>query len=751
MAKIKSFTDEAVLVFDYADRAVLKSGRVIINTASLFDGIQRLFKLDPNKQFQEASSQLSEILGKYGITGKLFNDAYNDLYPASSTALAPGTETILNNDALNVKDVLIMKCRQEQASQTPIDILVQLFSNKTYELYKVFNKVSSNMEKAYNKAVSENVAEEDLPTTSFDVNLLYEDVRRTFVKRTVKAVKSLESDAMKQFLTNVNADVAQSSDKFIGMTGEILAAKCGLAGRKKKCIILKGKPGVGKTALVRGLADAINRNDDTLPDFLRNVVIYELHIDALVAGSQFRGMFEERLRTILEAVSKLPNVILFIDEIHTLVKAGSGGSDAGGDTNASNIMKPYLSSGKLWVIGATTTDEYNEFLAKDKAIIRRFKSVLINEPSKEETIKIMEGTLPANTDFFKKELEDGLLEKIYTLSEQYDIGVSNPDKALTMMESGFAYARVCHQESKKVTADDVIKAVALDYDLDITPNKAAATRKELLNVLLGQEKPLTQLSDHLDDIECGIVDPMKPKGVYFFAGPTGTGKTEACKILAKKMCGNEKKLHLIQGSTLMSETGVSTLFGADAGYVGYQRTSDFLAWVKQNPDGIILFDEIEKAHPAVFKSLLGILDEGGTRDKGGNFVSFRGNIIIFTSNLGFGKTAHQGSGMLKQSHTSDSAIEDIKKHFSPEFIARLDDIIVFNRLTPKIVDKLINRYLAKYNKQSGLNIEFTPADIRKIKKMSDIQNQGARIVEHSVKQMVGIVNRRNRKELVNNE
>ena len=742
--KLKVFTDDAWKIFEFADRSSLKNGRVIINTATLFDGVQRLFKL--NTAYAADASKLSEIMGRYGINNKLFNRAMDDLYPASDTELADGTETQLSIDARNVTDCLKMKFYQEKASQTPIDVLVQLFSNKTYELYNVLTQVSNNMAKDYDEAVNNGVAEEDLPNTSFDVNLLYEDIRKEFVKQTVKTIKSLESDAMKAFLTNVNKDVAESSDKFIGMSGEMLAAKVGLAGRKKKCIVLKGKPGVGKTSLVRGLADAINRNDDTLPDFLRGTVIYELHIDALVAGSQFRGMFEQRLRAVLDAVSKLPNVLLFIDEFHTIIKAGSGGSDAGGDTNASNIMKPYISSGKVWIIGATTTDEYNEFVAKDKAIMRRFKSVLINEPSKEETIEIMKGTLPINEDFFKKTLDDGLLERIYTLSEQYDIGVANPDKALTMLESGYAYARTCHQNAQKVTLEDVVNAIALEYDLDISPNKAEATRKELMDKLLGQEKPLSVLSDHLDNIESGIVDPMKPKGVFFFAGPTGTGKTEACKILAKKMCGNEKKLYLVQGSTLMSETGVNTLFGADAGYIGYKQTSDFLAWVKQNPDGIILFDEIEKAHEAVFKSLLGILDEGGTRDKGGNFISFRGNIIIFTSNLGFGKSAHQGSGMLKQTHTSDSAIEDIKKHFSPEFMARLDDIIIFNRLSPKIIDKLINRYLDKYNKQAQLNIEFTPSDIRKIKQMSDIQNQGARIVEHSVKHMIGVVNRRNRKD-----
>ena len=449
--------------------------------------------------------------------------------------------------------------------------------------------------------------------------------------------------------------------------------------------------------------------------------------------SQFRGQFEQRLKNILDAVSKLKNVILFIDEFHTIIKAGGAGSDSGAESTGANIMKPYLSRGDIWVIGATTNSEFNEYIAKDKAIVRRFKNVNIHEPSKEETIEIMRGIIPLNDKYFNKTMREELLSKVYELSTQYNLETYNPDKALTMAEAAYAYSVICREQNKDVTIDDMMNAIALQYDIDITENKAAETRSFAKEFLLGQEKPIEAICKYLDMIELNVVDPEKPKAALLFCGPSGVGKTEMAKIIAKKFTGSERNLITVEGSTLQSETGVSTLFGADAGYIGYQKTSDFLSKVKQTPNCVVLFDEIEKAHPKVFKSLLGILDEGYAKDKGGDKISFKNAIIIFTSNLGYGSSNHTGQGMMGTKPSDGTAKTAINKFFSPEFLGRIDETIIFNRLDNKVSNSLIERYREKYEKLSGIKVEFTKGDLARIKKSADISSFGARNLDHVVK------------------
>lgn len=440
-----------------------------------------------------------------------------------------------------------------------------------------------------------------------------------------------------------------------------------------------------------------------------------------------------RLITILDAVSKLKNVILFIDEFHTTIKAGSSGSDSGGDSSGGNILKPYLSRGDVWVIGATTDDEYNEYVQKDKAISRRFKKVLIHEPSKTETIEIMRGVLPVDCKFFDKTMEEELLEKVYNLSTQYNLETANPDKALTMLESAFAYSKICRENNKEVTLTDMINAIAVEFDINMSETKAQDTREFAKSFLLGQDTPIDDICKYLDMIDLNICDPEKPKCSLFFAGPTGVGKTEMAKIIAKHFTGSERNLITVEGSSLQSETGVNSLLGADAGYVGFKQTSDFLAQVKQSPNCVVLFDEIEKANKTTFKALLSMLDEGYIKDKGGNKISFRNAIIIFTSNLGFGSTNHSGSGMMSRSTNSGTAINEINKFFSPEFIGRLDEIIVFNRLSNDVADKLISRYCDKYSRLSGITVKFTKTEVEEIKEDADISTLGARNLDHTVK------------------
>jgi len=736
MAKVNPLNDDIINVIQYASNAALKKGQTFVNTALLFDGIQRLFALKP--EFKDLSAKLKTILGQYNIDSGKFNNAYGDLYPMSEE-LPKTVDTELEDDALNVYETLKIKAMTEKRQQTAEDLLLQLFVNNSYKLYLVFSRISDNMKSEYEAAVDANVAEEDLPPVGFDVNLFYADMRKLLAKVTVKEIQSLETDEMQKYLTNINKFVASRKDlKFVGMNREITALEVALAGRTKKSAVLVGPAGTGKTSLVWELANRINNADPSIPELLRGTVIYELHMDALVAGSQFRGQFEQRLKTILDAVSKLKNVILFIDEFHTIVKAGgSGGEESGGDSTGANIMKPYLSRGDIWVIGATTNDEFNAHVEKDKAVSRRFKKVLVQEPSKEETLEIMRGVLPVDCEFFNKDASEEIIDRIYTLSNQYNMSSANPDKALTMLESAFAYSKVCQAENREVTVDDMLKAVELEFGLTMSKTKAADTRKALKEKLYGQEKALDKVCDYLDMIDLNIVNPERPKAVLFLAGPTGTGKTETAKVIAKYFTGSDSNLVTVNCNTLTDQTGTTSLFGSNPGYVGYKPTSDFLAQVKQKPNCVVLFDEIEKAHPEVRQSLISLFDEGFVIDKAGNKISFRNTIILLTSNIGFGEVNHNGSGMMACQKTSESAITAINKKFSPEWLARVDDIIFYDRLTPKVIGALIERYRKQFAEYSEIDVPFTSKEIKHIKDNAQIETQGARNIEHAVKVAYG--------------
>lgn len=717
-------------ILEEASMISLNKGITEIDTGVLFLAIINFLQNSKNKEYFDLKSDVFKILDRYNLNYINIDNAYNSLYGIKES-LPFDTDTNLSSDVLNVIEQLKAKAKDEEHTMGITDLLQTLFSNIEYELFNVLDKCNLMQEKAYDDAVKNNVSPNDLPENGFSVNALYDEFRQTLLKYNVREVKSLEDDKLKKYLTNINKYVLKHKDmRFIGMKQEFLALEVALAGRTKKSAVLVGPAGTGKTTLVYMLANAINNNSADLSENLKNKVIYELHLDAIVAGTQFRGQFEQRILNILDTVSKLDNVILFIDEIHTLAR--SGGNE--GDLTAANIIKPYLSRGDIQVIGATTNDEFNEYLEKDKAISRRFVKVLVEEPTKEETLEIMRETLEINEEYFAKEMHESLLSKIYELSLQYNMHSANPDKALTMLESAFAYSKVCKEENKEVLLDDVINSIRVQFNINMSNTKVLDTKNDLEKEVLGQDKPLKEVLEYLNMIELNIVDPEKPKCNLLFAGPSGTGKTFTAKLIAKNFTGSEKNLITVECSQLQQETAVNSLFGSDPGYVGFKQTSDFLAKVKQNPNCVVLFDEIEKAHSSVFKSLLNILDEGYATDKGGNKVSFRSAIIIFTTNLGYGKTNKKGTAFMSLGkNDEESAIDAINNHFSPEFLGRLDKIIIFNRLDNKVSDKLITRYKEKYEKLSGLTCKFSKTDIEKIKEEANMHDFGARNLEHTVK------------------
>ncbi len=727
---MKILHDDINKILDEASMITLNKGLTNIDTGIIFLAIINFLNNSKNKDYFDIKTDVFKILERYNLNYVNIDLAYNELHP-NKEKLSFEVDTTLEPDALNVIEQLKNKAKAEERTMELTDLIYTLFLNVEYELFNVLDKVNLMKQHEYEEAVKNHVEDKDLPENGFSVVALYQEFTEEMVKYSIREVKSLEDDKLKKYLTNINKYVLKHKDLcFIGMKQEFLALEVALSGRTKRSAVLVGPAGTGKTTLVYMLADAINKNSKELASNLKNKIIYEMHLDALVAGSQFRGQFEQRILNILDTVSKLDNVILFIDEMHTLVR--SGGNE--GDLTAANIIKPYLSRGDIQVIGATTNDEFNEYLEKDKAISRRFVKVLVEEPSKEETIEIMRETLKANEVFFGKTLGEELIEKIYDLSLQYNMHSANPDKALTMLESAFAYSRVCKENNKEIVIDDVIESIRVQFNINMSDTKVKDTKEELEKNVLGQDKPLKEVLEYLNMIEYNIVDPEKPKCNLLFAGPSGTGKTFTSKLIAKNFTGSEKNLIVVEGSQLQQETAVNYLFGSDPGYVGFKQTSDFLAKVKQNPNCVVLFDEIEKAHSSVFKSLLNILDEGYATDKGGNKVSFRNAIIIFTTNLGFGTNNKKGTAFMSSGKSdNEAAIDAINRHFSPEFLGRLDKIIVFNRLTEKVSNELIKRYQEKYEKLSGHKIHFTSGDINKIKEDANIHDFGARNLDHVVK------------------
>ena len=717
-------------ILDEASMISLSKGMTSIDTGIIFLAIINFLNNSKNKDYFDLKASVFKILDRYNLNYVVIDNAYNAIFQPLE-ALPFETDTTLAPDSLNVIEQLKKKASDEERTMGLTDLITTLFVNVEYELFNVLDKANLMMQAEYEKAVANKVEAKDLPDNGFSVLNLYQEFSQEMAKYSIREIKSLEDDKLKKYLTNINKYVLKHKDMcFIGMENEFLALEVALSGRTKRSAVLVGPAGTGKTTLVYMLAQAINKNDEKLAKDLKNKVIYEMHLDALVAGSQFRGQFEQRILNILDTVSKLDNIILFIDEMHTLVR--SGGNE--GDLTAANIIKPYLSRGDIQVIGATTNDEFNEYLEKDKAISRRFVKVLVEEPTKEETIKIMNATLAVNENYFGKEMQEALVEKIYDLSLQYNMHSANPDKALTMLESAFAYSKVCKANDKEVVLDDVIESIKVQFNINMSDTKVKDTKRELEQNVLGQAEPLKNVLDYLNMIELNIVDPEKPKCSLLFAGPSGTGKTFTAKLIAKNFTGSDRNLITVEGSQLQQETAVNYLFGSDPGYVGFKQTSDFLAKVKQNPNCVVLFDEIEKAHSSVFKSLLNILDEGYATDKGGNKVSFRNAIIIFTTNLGFGSNNKKGTAFMSSGKSdSESAIDAINNHFSPEFLGRIDKIIVFNRLPDLVSNELIKRYQEKYEKLSGIKVNFTRTDIKKIKEEANIHDFGARNLDHIVK------------------
>ncbi len=487
-------------------------------------------------------------------------------------------------------------------------------------------------------------------------------------------------------------------DPLIGRKEEVNRTIQILCRRRKNNPLFVGEAGVGKTALAEGLAKKIV--DDEVPEILEGNTIYSLDLGALLAGTKYRGDFEKRLKAVLNQLKKEPKSILFIDEIHTIIGAGAA---SGGAMDASNLIKPALSTSDLRCIGSTTYQEYRGIFEKDHALARRFQKIDVTEPSAEETYRILEGLRSRFEDYHNIKYTKQALRTAAELSERYINERHLPDKAIDVIDEAGANQQLNTPSKRKKTIgvkeiEAIIASIARIPPKNISTSDKNSLKKLARNLKLvihGQDKAIETLDDAIKMARAGIGREDKPIGAFLFAGPTGVGKTEVSRQLAKLM-GIE--LIRFDMSEYMERHTVSRLIGAPPGYVGYDQGGLLTEAISKHPHAVLLLDEIEKAHPDVFNLLLQVMDHGTLTDNNGRKADFRNVILIMTTNMGAEAMSRSSIGFTKQDHSSDGA-EAIKRGFTPEFRNRLDAIVQFAPLSEKVMEQVVDKFIFELETQ----------------------------------------------------
>ena len=636
------------------------------------------------------------------------------------------------------------------------------------------------------------------------LRLLSEDSPITnYSDSTFSSDKDANTPTLNQYGKNLTTLAKESKlDPVIGRKNEIQRIIEILSRRTKNNPVLIGEPGVGKTAVVEGLAQMIV--DNKVPEILKSKRVVSLDMSAMIAGAKYRGDFEERLKNVLQEIKKAGNVILFIDEMHTIIGAGS----AEGAMDAANILKPLLSRGEIQIIGATTLNEYRKHIEKDAALERRFQTVIVDEPTIEDTIKILDGLKDKYEAHHKVKITDEAIKAAVILSERYINDRFLPDKAIDLIDEAcskiklktvtmpknivdmekklekiskekeeaiisqsFEEAAKLRDEEKElkgkiskarekwqkkednkepsVNEEDVANVVSSWTKIPVTKlTKTEAEKlknldKDLKTRVIGQDEAVDALSRAIKRARVGLQNENRPIGSFMFLGPTGVGKTELTKALAQNLFGNETQMIRLDMSEFMESHSVSKLIGSPPGYVGYDEGGQLTEQVRRKPYSIVLFDEIEKAHPDVFNMLLQILDDGRLTDSTGRTVSFKNTVIIMTSNAGARNIVeHHSIGFISKEDskkdyekTKEEVMGELKKIFRPEFLNRLDDIIVFKKLSGESIEKITKLMLDEFVKRANnKNIEVSISDdvIKYISKVGFDDTYGARPLRRAI-------------------
>ncbi|MBD8907704.1 ATP-dependent Clp protease ATP-binding subunit ClpA [Methylorubrum zatmanii] len=508
-----------------------------------------------------------------------------------------------------------------------------------------------------------------------------------------------KGDALEAYCVNLNKKARDGKiDPLIGRHSEVERTIQVLCRRQKNNPLLVGDPGVGKTAIAEGLARKIIQNE--VPEVLADATVFSLDMGTLLAGTRYRGDFEERLKQVMKEIEAHPNAIMFIDEIHTVIGAGA---TSGGAMDASNLLKPALASGALRCIGSTTYKEYRQYFEKDRALVRRFQKIDVNEPSIPDTIEILKGLKPYFEEFHKLKYTTDAVKAAVELSARYINDRKLPDKAIDVIDETGASQMLVPEARRKRTIgvkeiETTIATMARIPPKTVSKDDAVVLKnltENLKRVVYGQTNAIEALTSAIKLARAGLRDPDKPIGSYLFAGPTGVGKTEAAKQLAASLGVEMLRFDM---SEYMERHTVSRLIGAPPGYVGFDQGGLLTDGIDQHPHCVLLLDEIEKAHPDLFNILLQVMDHGKLTDHNGKQVDFRNVIIIMTSNAGASDLAKSAYGFTQSKRSGDD-VEAINRLFAPEFRNRLDAIISFGHLPKEVVAKVVDKFVLQLEAQ----------------------------------------------------
>ncbi|WP_187971785.1 ATP-dependent Clp protease ATP-binding subunit ClpA [Aquibium microcysteis] len=544
-----------------------------------------------------------------------------------------------------------------------------------------------------------------------------------------EGVKKKQQDALTAYCVNLNAKAKSGKiDPLIGRANEINRTIQVLCRRSKNNPLYVGDPGVGKTAIAEGLAKRIVEGD--VPGVLLNATIFALDMGTLLAGTRYRGDFEERLKQVVKELEDYPGAVLFIDEIHTVIGAGA---TSGGAMDASNLLKPALSSGAIRCIGSTTYKEFRQFFEKDRALVRRFQKIDVNEPSLDDAIEIMKGLKPYYEDFHKVKFTNDAIKAAVELSSRYINDRKLPDKAIDVIdETGASQMLLPENKRKKTIGVKEIEATIATMarippkTVSADDEKVLATlEQELRSVVYGQDTAITALASAIKLARAGLREPEKPIGSYLFSGPTGVGKTEVAKQLAASL-GVE--LLRFDMSEYMERHTVSRLIGAPPGYVGFDQGGLLTDGVDQHPHCVLLLDEVEKAHPDLFNILLQVMDHGKLTDHNGKQIDFRNVILIMTTNAGAADAQRAAIGFGSSKREGDD-VEAINRLFTPEFRNRLDAIIPFGSLPVPVVHQVVQKFVMQLEAQlseRGVTFDLSPEAIAWLADKGYDERMGAR-------------------------
>ncbi|APE27544.1 ATP-dependent Clp protease ATP-binding subunit ClpA [Aurantiacibacter gangjinensis] len=524
-----------------------------------------------------------------------------------------------------------------------------------------------------------------------------------------KADKNKKESALDQFCVNLNQKALDGRiDPLIGRGPEVDRTVQILCRRSKNNPLYVGDPGVGKTAIAEGLARKIVEGD--VPEVLEDAVIYSLDMGALLAGTRYRGDFEERLKQVVNELEKMPEAILFIDEIHTVIGAGA---TSGGAMDASNLLKPALSSGAIRCVGSTTYKEFRNHFEKDRALLRRFQKIDVNEPTVEDTVKILKGLRSAFEEHHKVKYTPDAIKTAVEMSARYINDRKLPDKAIDVIDEVGAMQMLVppSRRRKTITAKEIEKVIATmaripPKSVSKDDKKALGSlEKDLKRVVYGQDEAIERLSTAMKLSRAGLREADKPIGSFLFSGPTGVGKTEVARQLAEIMGIELKRFDM---SEYMERHSVSRLIGAPPGYVGYDQGGLLTDAIDQHPHCVLLLDEIEKAHPDLFNILLQVMDNGKLTDHHGKTVDFRNVVLIMTTNAGASDAAKQGIGF-GAGQKVEASEEAVKKMFTPEFRNRLDAVVPFGYLGSETISRVVDKFILQLELQlaeQNVHIQF---------------------------------------------